>query len=281
MPGIKKAQFVMKTIPAKILILFITLFGLVNFSFAEIQTTEVYETYLASHKLIPILEPLIGPEDKITGFRNKLFVKAPPSIQDEILSVLEEIDRPLQNIKISLRYGQNQQQQQSEQAVNSTIKVFKGSSKQSNIEVEYVNKNRFSTHEESADQTIQVLEGEQGVLELGKDYPTTQLVYLNPLQSGVSKTYRNVGNQLYVTPMRVKDRIRLEIRSTNSKLKRGANDQIEKVEAQTVLVVDPGEWVPIASTQQQTGQTGKQITMSTRQNSSQNMSLQIRAHFQD
>ena len=243
------------------------------------QTTEIYETYLAANKLVPVLQPLVGPNDKITAYRNKLFVKAPPHVQNEILAILEEIDRPLQNIQISLRYGQIDQTQQKQN--ESTVKVFRGSSKQNGVEVEMVNKNRFSTKDSTADQSIQVLEGEQAALNVGKEYPTVDFVYLNPLQSGAAKTYRNVGNQMYVTPRRMQDKIRLEISSENSRLKRNSNGQIEKVQAQTVLVVEPGEWVPLAGASQQASQTSNSITTSTRSLSNQSASLQIRAVILD
>ena len=81
--------------------LLLMLFTIVAANYARAQqTTEIYETYLPANKLVPILEPLLGPDDKVTAYHNKLFVKASPAVQDELLAVLQEIDRPLKNIQV-------------------------------------------------------------------------------------------------------------------------------------------------------------------------------------
>ena len=60
------------------LFLFITILLTSTLTAAQ-QTAEVYETYLPAKNLIPILEPLLGEDDRITAYGNKLFVKASPA----------------------------------------------------------------------------------------------------------------------------------------------------------------------------------------------------------
>ena len=248
---------------------------------AETQTTEIYETYIAAQKLIPVLQPLIGPEDKITAYRNKLFVKASPSVQNEILGVLMEVDRPLKNIQISLRYGRSDTLEQQQNQTQSEVKVFRGSSNSKQIDVEVINRNTLLTNNDSADQSIRVLEGEQGVLEVGKDYPSHQLMYSTPFYSGVDKEYRAVGDQIWVTPMLVQDQVRIEISTSNKRRKNNNRDEIEKVEAKSVIVVTPGEWVPLATSNQLINQSNSQKSLSTRSLKSSDASLQIRALILD
>lgn len=261
-------------------LILVTLLCLGTFSRAE-QTAEVYETYLPAKTLVPILEPFLGPDDKITAYGNKLFVKASTSAQDEILRVLEELDHPLRNVQISLRYADNHELESQTQSADSKIVVYKGSSRSTAVDVEMVSKNRFSTHNDHADQQIRVLEGEQGVLQIGQDVPMDQIVFLNPWQVGSSKEYRSITNQLYVIPQVTKDRIRLEVFTSNQRLKRDSSNKVQKVEAQSVLVVEPGVWTPLAGSSQSVSQTSGSVTSSTRRSGNSGKSLQIRADILD
>ncbi|HAG96615.1 MAG: hypothetical protein CMK83_05290 [Pseudomonadales bacterium] len=262
--------------------LLLMLFTIVAANYARAQqTTEIYETYLPANKLVPILEPLLGPDDKVTAYHNKLFVKASPAVQDELLAVLQEIDRPLKNIQVSLRYADNSQLEAQNQSAQGQIVVYKGSSRESGVDVQVVNKNRFSTHVDSADHQIRVLEGEQGVLEVGKDVPVDQFVFLGPLQTGTVKEYRSVSNQLYVVPKLVKDRVRIEVYTSNQRMKRNSDNQIQKMDAQTIVVVEPGIWTPLAGTTRSTQDASNAVSYSTRRTGSGEKSLQIRADIVD
>ncbi|MEE2730842.1 MAG: hypothetical protein VYA55_08455 [Pseudomonadota bacterium] len=245
------------------------------------QTTEVYETYLPANKLVPILEPLLGPDDRITAYHNKLFVKAPAAVQDELLRILEEIDRPLKNIQVSLRYADNTQLTAEENAADGKIVVYHGNSNRSGVDVEVVSKNRFSTHVDNADHQIRVLEGEQGALDVGQDVPVEQIAFLGPWQTGSVKEYRSVGNQLYVVPRLVRDKIRIEIFTTNQRMKLKNDGKVQKMDAETVVLLEPGEWTPIAGTSQTVTTSSGSSTHSTRRGGSSGKSLQIRADILD
>lgn len=258
-------------------ILFACLLTLITTLVSAEQTAEVYETYLPANKLVPILEQLLGPDDRITGYHNKLFVKAPPAVQDELLRVLEEIDRPLRNIQVSLRYADNSDVEANATSADANVVVYHGGSNKSGVDVEVVSKNRFSTHAEKADHQIRVLEGEQGALDVGQDVPIEQIVFLGPWQTGSVKEYQSVGNQLYVVPRIVKDKIRIEVFTTNQRMKMKSDGKIQKTDAETVVLVEPGEWTPIAGSTQALNSSSGSVTSSTRRSTSSGKSLQIRA----
>lgn len=245
------------------------------------QTAEVYETYMPAKSLVPILEPLLGPDDRITAYGNKLFVKAPPLQQDEILRILEEIDRPLKNVQISLRYGDNASLEAQDTSADGKIVVYKGSSHSSKVDVEVVSKNRFTTANDKVDHQIRVLEGEQGMIEVGQDVPVDQFVFISPWQAGTTKEYRSVSNTLYVVPQVTKDRIRIEVYTSNQRMKRDSDNRIQKVQAQSVVVVEPGVWTPLAGSSQVVNQSANTITSSTRRAGNSEKTLQIRADILD
>jgi len=256
--------------------LLVSLFLLVvtSLSFAE-QTTQVYDTYLPANKLIPILEPLLGPNDKITGYHNKLFVKAEPATQDELLRVLQELDRPLKNVQISLRYGDNTVIQQQHQAAE--VKVFRGSSINKGVDVEVVSKSSMDSHVDNADSQVRVLEGEQGILEIGDEVPIQQITQLGNWQTSTTQHYKTVGHELYVVPKLVEDKIRIEIFTSNQRMKQKQDNTIEKTTAATVLLVAPGEWTPMAGYGRSGTQSGSGGNGSVQAAASSQKFLQIRA----
>lgn len=249
---------------------------------AEDQVNEIYETYVPADKLVPVLEPMLGPEDRITPYRNKLIVRAPRHRQDKILEILKDVDRPLRNILISVRYGStNTSQVQSVQTdvrykngngvridagdqPDDKVVIYKGSSLDDKIQVRAVAKNRFSTDNENVLSEIRVMEGSQSFLQVGEEVPVNHFVLLHPAGYGNTTEYRMVGNGLFVVPQIVRDKVRLELYTTQQKPQRGNRNTVEKTDAQSVLLVEPDIWTPFAGTTTQVQTQGSGNVLSTR-----------------
>ncbi len=263
---------------------------------AEEQVSEIYETYMPADKLVPVLQPMLGVNDKITAYRNKLLVKAPASRQEKLLEMLQEIDRPLRNLLISVRYS-NQisdqinrnsadiQYQDARKGVRiggeeadagDNIVVYKGSSRDSRIQTRVVTREHFSTRNDNVTQQIRVMEGQQGFLQIGEERPETRYVFLNPYGGGMGTEYRSVGNGVYVIPQIVKDKVRLELYTTNQRRTPGNQQQVETTEAQSVLLVEPDVWTPFAGTSVQSNSSGDSFTASTRNLKQGNQGLELK-----
>lgn len=264
------------------------------------QVNEIYETYLPAEKLVPVLQPMLGPEDRITPFRNKLIVRAPRHRQDNILELLEELDRPLRNILISVRYGNSASAESSARDVDvryrdadrgvridagaqpdDQVVVYKGSSRDDKIQVRAVSKNRFSTENENTLSQIRVLEGTQGFLQVGKEMPQNQFVLLHPAGFGNTTEYRMVGSGIYVVPQIVKDKVRLELFTSQQKPQSGNHNVIEKTDAQSVLVVEPDVWTPFAGTNTSVQSQGSGKVYSTRDLQQGNKALELKVTILD
>lgn len=264
------------------------------------QVNEIYETYLPAEKLVPVLQPMLGPEDRITPFRNKLIVRAPRHRQDNILELLEELDRPLRNVQISVRYGNSVSGESSANDIDvryrdadrgvridagtqpdDKVVVYKGSSRDDKIQVRAVSKNRFSTENENTLSQIRVLEGTQGFLQVGKEMPQNQFVLLHPAGFGNTTEYRMVGSGIYVVPQIVKDKIRLELFTTQQKPQSGNRNVIEKTDAQSVLLVEPDVWTPFAGTNTSVQSQGSGKVYSTRDLQQGNKALELKVTILD
>lgn len=66
--------------------------------------TQVIELHSASpESLIPVVQPLLGPWESVSAFRNSLVVNAAPETLTRIGELVGKLDRPLRNLLISLR----------------------------------------------------------------------------------------------------------------------------------------------------------------------------------
>ncbi|MGC1508352.1 hypothetical protein FT643_00480 [Ketobacter sp. MCCC 1A13808] len=239
------------------------------------QSAEIYETYLPAQKLIPVIEPILNADDRITAYHNKLFIKASEDTHREILAVLEQIDRLPKNVLISIRYSDDIESAQT--TTNDQIKVYRGTSQGKDVEVELMAKHRLSTRLDKADQKIKVLEGEQGVLTVGKDAAQNKWVLVNPFETRVTQEYRTVGSQLYVIPYLLKDeRVRLEVFTKNQQFRGGSETETKKLEAQTVLLLEPGVWTPMAGSVQIKQSGDNSTTLSTHSDSTSSKTLLIK-----
>lgn len=257
------------------------------------QTTEVYNTNLPANKLLPVIQPLLGPDDRITAYHNKLFIKALPAQQQEVLEVLDEVDRLPKNIIISTRYSEDMEltrkliaaedpyfDPDASQQDKQEIKVYRGSSQNSTIEVEMMNRRRFSTAYNQADQQIRVLEGEQGILNMGEERDVADMTWVSPFGSGTTQQRKSVDNVLYVIPSLTKDRVRLEVFVTNQAF-RGGDQKIKKTSAQSVLLLTPGIWTPLASGSQSRTSSGNGVSLNTGAVKSHSGTLLIKADFEE
>lgn len=263
------------------------------------QVSEIYETYMPADKLVPVLQPMLGVNDRITAYHNKLLVKAPRERQEKLLEMLQEIDRPLRNLLISVRYSNQLDDQINRNSADirysdankgvriggdsgdgtgsgDNVVVYKGSSRDSKIQTRVVTRDHFSTRNDNITQQIRVLEGQQGFLQVGEERPETRYVFISPYAAGASTEYRMVGNGVYVIPQILKDKIRLELYTTNQRRSGKNQQQVQTTEAQSVLLVEPDVWTPFAGASVQSNTSGDSFTTSTRNLKQGNQGLELK-----
>lgn len=234
--------------------------------------TATYDTYLPANKLLPTLESLLSPADKITGYGNKLFVKAPPSTQQTIEQVLAEVDRLPRNISIAIRYREGHYA--SEKSQHSKVKVFTGSSQRTTIDINEVESYRLSTNKGDYDQSIRVLEGTSARLNLGKEYPDQNWLFVTPMSGGFQTTSRNLGQEIMATPTITSGLIRLQIYTANRKQSPQQNFT-KNTEVDVTVLLEPGLWTPLASSNQVQDRNNAAYSISTRNDNS--LRIDIRA----
>ncbi|NOZ10269.1 MAG: hypothetical protein GXP09_04395 [Gammaproteobacteria bacterium] len=118
------------------------------------STELVLEVVSLKHQLakdlIPAIRPLLGPKGSISGAQQKLFIKDDPQNITHIKTALKQLDVAQANLLVSLRFWDI------------------GNTNQGDIQHQY------STQRQQKLQTIRVLEGKTGFIEVGKSRVDTQ-----------------------------------------------------------------------------------------------------------
>lgn len=66
--------------------------------------TRVFELHSASpEELLPVVKPLLGGWESVTAYRQSLVVNASPETLNRIADLLDDLDRPLLNLLVSVR----------------------------------------------------------------------------------------------------------------------------------------------------------------------------------
>ena len=73
--------------------------------------------------VIPIIRPLLGRNEKVSGMRDQLIVRASPRKLREIKTLLEKIDAQLTNLRITVKQGFRSQLNKMEQEIEAAIPI--------------------------------------------------------------------------------------------------------------------------------------------------------------
>ena len=73
--------------------------------------------------VIPIIRPLLERNEKVTGMRNQLIVRASPRRLREIKNLLKQIDAQLKNLRITVKQGVRSQLNELEKELDAEIPI--------------------------------------------------------------------------------------------------------------------------------------------------------------
>lgn len=223
---------------------------------ASIEVIELQNR--TAEEVIPLLEPLLGSEDVLTGAGMRLILRSGPDTREELRQVLDLLDVAPANLWISVRRGSLGGAMERELQVQGragAVVIGDGSGTR-------VTRRQTAEREEST-QTLRVLEGQTALIRTGESVPVVSQVPLRlpggpVLGPGIE--YRDVERGFLVTPrVAGDDRVQLEIRQLHEREARGGGGRIEFQQVDTVLTGAFGEWIRIAGSGEQQELSGQRI----------------------
>jgi hypothetical protein len=226
-----------------------------------------------AEELIPVIRPLLGNEGVVTGSGYKLIIRAPAHRVQEIRELLAEIDRPIQQLLISVRQDQQSDRQRSHREIAGSVSgddgriVFGQPSRTSRggMTMQYGDKDdvvrtqigeRDQSLNENISQQVRTTSGSPAYISMGVSRPVPgQQIITTP--NGVIHTYStyydDVSTGFYVTPRVNGNRVTLEIYTQRQQPTRGYG--VESSQLSTMVSGNIGEWISLGGGDQTSRQS--------------------------
>jgi type II secretory pathway component GspD/PulD (secretin) len=200
--------------------------------------------------LVPLLEPLAGPDGVVTGANSSLFVRASPDRLADIRAALARLDSAARNLLIEVRRRSAADSSSSSFAVSvdepigSDGRVRVGPDRQTGVRA------RTGRRSDSRDlrQQVRVMDGGQAFINVGSEQPVGYRdVYTGPygtrVESGIG--YVNANNGFFVRPRVSGDRVDVEVSTHSANFQRGG--AIDTGAVDTRVSGRLGEWIPLGA----------------------------------
>lgn len=193
------------------------------------RVTEIIATQRPAEELLPVLLPLAGGDVSVQAYHGQLIIGGPAARVEEMLAVIEGLDRPARNLRISVRRLDATAERRQELRVR--VQEDRAA----------VGIDARATRSAAAGvQQLVVLEGESARLSLDSEIPV-----LGTAPSGATTTdFLPLGNALELRPTLAGERVRLEIRRRDAQQASGA---INAQTVQSVVLLDPGVWTELGA----------------------------------
>lgn len=232
--------------------------------------------YRSAEQVIPMLQLLVEPGGALTGMQNQLVIRASPNNIADLRRVLVTIDSRPRQLKISVRQGAEGAASDRAAAVSGALSSGGGGSVQG----------RIVSSQDASDsrvtQTLQVLEGNVAVIQVGTSQPVPNRVVTRTPSGGVVITdataYRDVTTGFSVLPRISGERITLEINPQRDTVNANAGPvgAVNVQRASTVVSGRLGEWIELGGMSQTETRSGSAILSSSSASRSDNRSIWVK-----
>ena len=206
-------------------------------------------------EIIPVIKPMLKPNDAITGTGFQLFLRTDAKTLDEITRLLQVMDKAPRNLVIKVRNNLDSESKPTDfntsgnYEIGDDVKVVVGDRppKEEGTKVR-INSNRNSTDRDT-EHMIRVIEGGQAFITAGEIRPYEHRTIIRH-RYGVSVydsvDYQDVTSGFYVTPrLTGNGKVSLHVQPHY----RTANDErsgsVDVQEVDTTVETNLGEWVQI------------------------------------
>lgn len=239
--------------------------------------------------LIPVIRPMLGPDDSLSGQGFLLFLRAPAETQRQIEDIVRSLDIAPKMLLISVFQGTDRDLRalgvDSRLLLegNDTSVVIGGGDRRhggSDVSISTRNASAGATIastrgrlQDNPVHQLRVTEGSEGYIETGQSIPYfagARWVAPGAVAAGVD--YKDVTTGFYVLPRVRGNQVTLQVSPFKQSPSRQRGGDINTQRATTTLTGPLGQWLPIGGVTEQTQQSysgiGSYASTSSRNNSS-------------
>ena len=249
---------------------------------ASITTIQLHNR--PAEEIIPIVEPMLGAGEVITGSGFKLFLRASPQSLEQVRDVIDALDSVAKMLQVSVFQGSERDLQT--RSVSGNLQITNGAASvgvksnrnrsaggisynSGNVSADI---NASRTHQRQTSNPLhqlRVSDGTEGFIETGEQIP-----YL----SGYYGTeYKGVTTGFYVLPRIHGNMVTLQISPFRNSLAKAGIGSIETQSARTTITGRIGEWLPLGGVIEQSKRSQSSIASSISTKSRSQQSIWIRA----
>lgn len=215
--------------------------------------------------VVPILRDLVSPGGAVTDQRDQLIIRTTPQNLADLKTVLETLDRPVRQLRISVRQDVGRQFQWQEDQLSARVRagdVAAGVGGPSSrpgpgVDVQigdgdgrlgYRNYATRGSEDDAHAHFVTTVEGRPAFITTGQTVPlANRQLITSPYGVAAVDTidYAHVGSGFYVTPRLHDDRVNLAISPHADTLSRQGGGLIDTRGLETTASGRLGEWIPL------------------------------------
>ena len=257
---------------------------LLTFTVQAASITTIQLQNRPAEEIIPIVEPILGAGEVITGSGFKLFLRASPQTLEQVKDIVDALDSAAKMLQVSVFQGSERELQT--RSISANLQINNGNASaginggdnngaggisynSGNVSGDI---NASSTQQRQASNPLHQLrisEGTTGFIQTGE-----QLAYL----SGYNGTeYKDVTTGFYVLPRIHGNLVTLQISPFKNLLANAGKGRIETQSARTTISGRIGEWLPLGGVAEQSKRSQNSIGSSSSSASRNLHSIWIKA----
>ena len=220
-----------------------------------------------AEEIIPIIKPMLGTDDVITGRGFKLFLRSSPETLAQVEDMIAMLDTSAKILQISVFQGSDRDLRALD--ISGNIQIESGdasgsigtNSNKSAAGISYNSHNASGSinatsssgrRENNPVQRLRVTEGTAGYIETGEQIPYfSGAGWIGSSAAAGDIEYRNVTTGFYVLARTHGDNISLQVSPFRNSLSTARAGNIETLQANTTITGQIGEWLLIGGATEQ------------------------------
>lgn len=236
--------------------------------------------YRFAHDVLPVIEPLVGPEGSVRALDNHLMISTSPERHAQIEALIAQLDVARRNLRITV--SRDAFQERSARDTGASVGIRTGdvsieSPRGARSGVAIGIEDRAQQQSLANSQFLTVMEGERAYIQVGQSIPyTQQWQTYGRRYASVQQTvvFQEITTGFSVWPRLIGDEVELQIAPSMAGVNQSGVVEFESL--RSTVRLKPGIWLDIGGTMLQRDEVSREILGRQQMNEYGHSALRIR-----